>query len=311
MGIVYLAKHVSLDRQVALKVLSNERARTNSTLSGSCGGPGGGGFDHPNIVRCTTSARGRGHSWSWYVEGTNVHDMITKTGPSTTPRPSVHGQAAAGLYHAHEKGFVHRDVKPANLMVTKTGTIKLLDLGLARSLTNEEDNLTGLHGNDDITGTPDFISPEQLLGEPCDARTDIYSLGATLFALISGHPPFAGTTTQKLAQHQSKDPAELRKKLRGKAPVELADVIVKMMAKRKADRYQSVDVVIDALTQWLPVETTGNVVRDTAAESRPKRSREQGGRRGGSGPRRRRQRGRSGWSSAARWGPSPSSESSP
>jgi tRNA A-37 threonylcarbamoyl transferase component Bud32/outer membrane protein assembly factor BamB len=274
MGIVYLARHVSLDRQVALKVLSNDRAQDKLHFDRfQREARAAAALDHPNIVRLHDISQGAGVHFlvMEYVDGTNIHDMITKTGALHYAQAVQYiAQAAAGLHHAHEKGFVHRDVKPANMMVTKTGVVKLLDLGLARSLTNEEDNLTGLHGNDDITGTPDFISPEQLLGEPSDARTDIYSLGATLFALVVGQPPFSGTTTQKLAQHQSKDPEELRKRLRGKAPVELADVIVKMMAKRKADRFQSADAVIDALTPGLPAETTGNIVKDTAARASEK-----------------------------------------
>jgi eukaryotic-like serine/threonine-protein kinase len=271
MGIVYLARHASLDRQVALKVLSNDRAQDKLHFDRfQREARAAAALDHENIVRLHDISQGAGVHFlvMEYVDGTNIHDMITKTGALHYAQAVQYiAQAAAGLHHAHEKGFVHRDVKPANMMVTKSGTLKLLDLGLARSLTNEEDNLTGLHGNDDITGTPDFISPEQLLGDQSDARTDVYSLGATLFALIAGHPPFAGTTTQKLAQHQSKDPEELRKKLRGKAPVELVDVIVKMMAKRKADRYQSMDAVIDALTPWLPAETTTNIVKEAAAKA--------------------------------------------
>ena len=271
MGIVYLAKHVSLDRKVALKVLSNDRAQDKLHFERfQREARAAAALDHENIVRLHDISQGAGVHFlvMEFVDGTNVHDMVVKTGALHYAQAVQYiAQAAAGLHHAHEKGFVHRDVKPANMMVTKSGVLKLLDLGLARSLTSEEDNLTGLHGNDDITGTPDFISPEQLLGEPSDARTDIYSLGATLFALIVGQPPFSGTTTQKLAQHQSKDPEELRKRLRGKAPVELADVIVRMMAKRKADRYQSADAVIDALTPWLPAETTTNIVKDAASKA--------------------------------------------
>jgi eukaryotic-like serine/threonine-protein kinase len=276
MGIVYLARHVTLDRQVALKVLSNDRAKEQLSFDRFLReARAAAALDHQNIVRLYDIGQGAGVHFlvMEFVEGTNVQDLVTKTGPLHYVQAAQYAaQAAAGLNHAHEKGFVHRDIKPSNLMVTKTGTIKVLDMGLARSVTNESDNLTGKFNDSEIIGTPDFISPEQLLGDQSDARTDIYSLGATLYALIVGHPPFAGSTTQKMAQHQMKDPAELRKKLRGKAPNELADVIVKMMAKRKADRFQSAEEVIGALTPWLPAEVTGNVLQDLSpsqSERRP------------------------------------------
>jgi eukaryotic-like serine/threonine-protein kinase len=271
MGIVYLARHASLDRRVALKVLATDRAREPLALDRFLReARAAAALDHPNIVRLYDIGQGAGVHFlvMEYVEGTTLQEMITKTGPLHYVQAAQYvAQAAAGLHHAHEKGFVHRDIKPGNLMVTKTGTIKILDMGLARSVNDDKDNLTGNLADSEITGTPDFIAPEQLMGEPADARTDVYSLGATLFALIAGAPPYTGTTTQKMAQHQLKDPAELLKKLRGKAPVELSDVIVKMMAKKKADRYQSADDVIDALTPWLPAEVTGNVVRDPASST--------------------------------------------
>ncbi|HEX3150028.1 MAG TPA: serine/threonine-protein kinase [Gemmataceae bacterium] len=268
MGIVYLARHVTLDRSVALKVLANRQAQDQLSLDRFLReARAAAALDHPNIVRLYDIGQGAGVHYlvMEYVEGTNVHDMVAKTGPLHFVQAVQYiAQAAAGLHHAHEKGFVHRDIKPSNLMVTKAGVIKILDMGLARSVTDAKDNLTGQQAEAEINGTPDFISPEQLLCESSDARTDIYSLGATLFALMAGQPPYVGTTTQKMAQHQMKDPAELRRKLRGKAPIELADVVVKMMAKRKVDRYQSAEEVIAALTPWLPAEINGAAFQDPA-----------------------------------------------
>lgn len=263
MGIVYLAKHGSLDRQVALKVLSTERAKEQISLDRFLReARAAAALDHPNIVRLYDIGQGAGVHFlvMELVEGSNLQEMVSKTGPLHYVQAAQYAaQAAAGLHHAHEKGFVHRDIKPGNLMVTKNGSIKILDMGLARSVTDSKDNLTAQLGDGEILGTPDYIAPEQLLGEPADARTDIYSLGATLFALLSGYPPYTGTTTQKMAQHQLQDPSILLKKLRGKAPPEMGDVIIKMMAKRKIDRYQSAEEVIEALTPWLPADTTGTI----------------------------------------------------
>jgi hypothetical protein len=160
-------------------------------------------------------------------------------------------QAAAGLRHAHEKGFVHRDVKPSNLMVTRDGKVKILDMGLARSFENVNDNLTAQLGDGGVAGTADFVSPEQALNDQVDARSDVYSLGATLYALVAGRPPFSGNTSQKLIQHQLAEPPRLQR-TGATVPQELSDVVAVMMAKDPADRFQSMDEVIDALTPWLP-----------------------------------------------------------
>src|SRR5262249_5718385 len=148
-----------------------------------------------------------------YVEGTDLQSYLTQSGTFTFSQAVQYIlQAAAGLQHAHEKGFVHRDIKPANLMISKAKKIKILDMSSARSFRKEEDNLTEKFGeNTSIAGTVDYSSPEQLLGQVVDQRSDIYSLGATLFTLIVGSPPFRGSTNQKLTQEQMADPAKINK----------------------------------------------------------------------------------------------------
>lgn len=158
-------------------------------------------------------------------------------------------QAAAGLQHAHERGFIHRDIKPGNLMRDKQGVVKILDMGLARSH-NTADNLTERLDKGAVVGTADFIAPEQALNQPnIDGRADIYSLGATLFALIIGKPPFEGNTTQKLLQHQLRSAPRLSS-LDNRIPKELCDVVARMLAKRPEDRYQTAAEVIAALAPW-------------------------------------------------------------
>jgi eukaryotic-like serine/threonine-protein kinase len=265
MGIVYLARHTTLGRKVALKVLPGEHARDQLALDRFLReARSAAALDHPNIIRLYDIGQGAGIHFlvMEYVDGTNVQAMLTKSGQLNYVQAARYAaQAAAALEHAHQKGLVHRDVKPGNLMVTKDGTVKILDMGLTRSVRNEQDNLTGLLNQSQVTGTPDFMSPEQLLGEPVDARSDVYSLGATLYALLTGRPPFTGTTTQKMAQHQMRDPAELVQTLRDRAPLKMADVVVKMMAKRKEDRYQSAKEVIKALKPWLAAPADGNVAK--------------------------------------------------
>ena len=266
MGVVFLGEHTTLKRRVAIKVLPAEKAKDKLSLERFYReARAAAALSHPNIVGLYDVSQGGGvHFLAMeYVEGTDLQALMAKTGPLHHAQAASYvAQAAAGLQHAHGKGIVHRDIKPANLILAKDGVIKLLDLGLARSLANEADALTGRLGDGEVAGTADYIAPEQALGQPSDARADIYSLGATLYALVAGHPPFTGSTTQKLMQHQLKEPPSLTKKLAGRVPPALAEVVVKMMAKRPADRYQTPEDVIDALGPWLPAPTTGNVVGD-------------------------------------------------
>jgi hypothetical protein len=195
-----------------------------------------------------------------YVEGTTLQDLMKAKGPVDFAHVvGFATQVAAGLAHAHARGFVHRDVKPSNLIVTPHGQVKILDMGLARSVEDPNDELTANADNPQVVGTADYLAPEQALGEHTDARTDIYSLGATLYALVTGAAPFTGTTAQKLLQHQIKDPVPLDT-LRANFPPAVAEIVARMMAKNPDDRYQTADEVIDAFRPWLPADGPGSCV---------------------------------------------------
>jgi serine/threonine protein kinase len=254
MGAVYLAKHMELHRKVALKVLlpaqgedqrlAQERFFREARAAAA--------LDHPNIVRIFDVARHNNLPYliMEYVDGETLQQVLDREGalPYTVAVEYI-AQAAAGLQHAHERGFVHRDIKPGNLMRDKAGVVKILDMGLARTY-NSTDNVTERLDKGAVVGTADFISPEQALSQPnIDGRADIYSLGATLFALIIGKPPFEGNTTQKLLQHQLRSAPRLSS-LDNRIPKELCDVVAKMLAKRPEDRYQSAAEVIAALAPW-------------------------------------------------------------
>ncbi|OWK36431.1 protein kinase domain-containing protein [Fimbriiglobus ruber] len=255
MGTVYLAEHETLRRRVALKVLQpkqkgDHRVNVERFLREARAAAA---LDHPNIVRIHDVSQDGGIHYLGleYVEGQTLEQLLTRGGP-ITPSLAVGyiAQAAAGLQHAHEKGFVHRDIKPANLMLTKDGTVKILDMGLARSET-ATDSLTELIDKGAVVGTADYISPEQALGNTTvDIRADIYSLGATFFVLATSRPPFEGNTSQKLVQHQMKAAPNLTDRDRT-FPPELAKIIAKMLAKKPADRYQTPADVIAALAPWL------------------------------------------------------------
>jgi serine/threonine protein kinase len=265
-GMVFLAEHLSLQRKVAIKVLSTDKAKENLCFGRfQREARAAAALDHPNIMRLYDISQQAGVHFlvMEYVEGTDLHSFMGESGALHYVQAVQYiAQAAAGLQHAHEKGFVHRDIKPSNLMVTKEGTIKILDMGLARSFLNEEDKLTEEFGEEaKIAGTVDYVSPEQSLGMLVNERSDIYSLGVTLFNLITGHPPYRGTKTQKLAQHQMAEPPRLDK-INPAVPPELSDVLAKMMAKKPSDRYQSMGDVIRVLTTWSSRSNTTSTLRE-------------------------------------------------
>jgi serine/threonine protein kinase len=273
MGVVYLGEHTSLDRKVALKVLPADKSKDQITLDRfQREARAAAALDHPNIVRLYDISRGAGIHFlvMEYVDGNDLQSLLAQTGPLHYAQAAQYvAQVAAGLQHAHDKGFIHRDLKPANLMLAKDGTVKVLDMGLARRLHSDEDNLTAVQAEGEIVGTVDYLSPEQAMNQPLDARSDIYGLGATFYTLAAGHPPFSGSTAQKLAQHQLREPPDAYRKLNGRVPPALSAVITRMMAKNPADRYQTAAEVIDALGPWLAVPSTGSVlpVADTQTTS--------------------------------------------
>ena len=255
MGTVYLAEHGQLRRKVAVKVLApQDKAHQVAVERFLREARSAAALDHPNIVRIhDVGQHGEVHYLVMeYVEGQTLDQLVDKAGPIACGRAVEYmTQAAAGLQHAYEKGFVHRDIKPGNLMLAKDGTVKILDMGLARTF-DGEDKLTEVLDAGAVVGTADYISPEQAMNAPgLDIRADIYSLGASFFTLVTGRPPFEGTTTQKLLQHQMKSPPSLAT-LDRTFPAGLAEVVAKMLAKKPEDRYTTPADVIYALTNWLP-----------------------------------------------------------
>jgi serine/threonine protein kinase len=255
MGVVYLAEHTLMKRKVAVKVLPHDKAIDQLSLDRFYReARAAAALDHPNIVRLHDVSQGAGVHFlvMEYVDGANLQTLLDTTGPlHFVPAVEYVAQAAAGLQHAHEKGFVHRDIKPANLMRDRNGVVKILDMGLTRSFIDPKDELTAAGENQGVTGTADYLAPEQALNQAADARSDIYSLGMTLFTLITGQTPYQGTTAQKLLQHQMRELPRLSQ-LRATVPPALSDVVAKMTAKQPEDRYQTVGEVIDALSPWLP-----------------------------------------------------------
>lgn len=268
MSSVYLAEHVLMQRRVAIKVLPKHRVQDASYLARfHREAKAVAALDHRNIVRAyDVDNDGVNHYLVMeYVEGQDLQRMVREHGPLPCHHAAEYiRQAAEGLHHAHKAGLIHRDVKPANLLVDKHGTVKLLDLGLARFAHDERASLT-LAYDENVLGTADYLAPEQALdSHRVDQRADIYSLGCTFYFVLTGHPPFAeGTLAQRILKHQRENPPDIRRE-RPDVPEDLVAICMKMMAKKPAARYQSAAEVAQALRLWLinhgydvPVDDTG------------------------------------------------------
>ena len=255
MGAVYLAVQPTLRRKVAVKVLAPSEGMNRVAVERFLReARAAAALDHPNIVHIYDIAKqGELHYLAMeYVDGETLDALVERGGPVAAGRAvELMLMAAAGLQHAHERGFVHRDIKPGNLIVAKDGTLKILDMGLARSH-DIADKLTEILDKGAVVGTADYISPEQAMNSPdLDIRADIYSLGATFYTVVAGRPPFEGNTTQKLVQHQMKDPPPLTT-IDKTFPPGLSAVVAKMLKKKPSDRYQTPADLINALSPWLP-----------------------------------------------------------
>ena len=256
MGQVFLCEHMYMRRRVAIKVLPPAKAEEPAALGRFYReARAAAALDHPNIVRThDIDQDGNLHFLVMeYVNGSSLLDIIKKTGPMDVTRATNYiWQSVQGLDHAQHVGVIHRDIKPGNILVDRHGVSKILDMGLARFYHTDDDMLTMKYDEKSVLGTADYVAPEQTVNShDVDVRADIYSLGATYYFLLAGHPPFPdGTIAQKLIAHQTKDPTPIRQ-IRPEVPQEMADVLEKMLAKSVEDRYQSPQEVYDALMPFV------------------------------------------------------------
>jgi len=255
MSSVYLAEHRLMQRRVAIKVLPKSRINDSSYLARfQLEAKAAAQLDHRNIVRAyDIDSIGDTHYFVMeYVEGHDLQRIVKKQGPLDYETAADYiAQAADGLQHAHEAGLIHRDIKPANLLLDDRDVIKILDMGLARFSDGEGASLTIQH-DENVLGTADYLSPEQALNSHnVDSRTDIYSLGCTLYFLLTGHPPFPdGSLAQRIAKHQTEMPVDPRQQ-REDCPESLVDICWQMMAKKPQDRFEAAGDVLYALESWL------------------------------------------------------------
>jgi Leucine-rich repeat (LRR) protein len=266
MGAVYRAEHRRMHRLVALKVINSDlMLRPEAVQRFHREVRAAARLDHPNIVRAFDADEAGGLHFlvMEYVEGTSLARLVRERGPLPVAEAcEVVRQAALGLQHAHECGLVHRDIKPHNLMRAPDGTVKILDFGLAR-LSSASDGPPGggtpagsLTGAGTVMGTADYIAPEQA-ADPRDAdiRADLYSLGCTLFHLLTGRPPFPdGTIRDKLARHADTPLPPLTRLCPDEVPPGLVTVLAHMTAKAPDDRYATPAEVAEALAPFCPAK---------------------------------------------------------
>ena len=280
MGTVFLARQISLDRLVALKVMSRNWAEdpvfvarfTREAYAAAL-------LNHPNVVQIYDIGESGGIRYfsMEYVPGRTLAEVIRRDGklaPETAVGYIV--QAARGLQHAHERGMIHRDVKPDNLLVTEQGVVKVADLGLVKTpesslpqperlIPESSDSRIGLAslplgmtGHRIALGTPAYMAPEQCRNAAeVDHRADIYSLGCTLYALVTGRPPYEGESAVELMSHHAYTPLIPPEQISSRVPKELSTIIQKMMAKEADERYQSMAEVVRVLEDWLGVHHAG------------------------------------------------------
>jgi len=254
MGSVFLCEHIFMRRRVAVKVLPSAKAADPSSLERFYREARAvAAVDHPNIVHAyDIDQDGSLHFIVMeFVDGPSFQEIVRRGGPVSLERACHYiSQAAQGLEHASTAGLVHRDIKPGNILVDRTGVVKVLDMGLARFFNDEEDLLTRKY-DENVLGTADYLAPEQADdSHAVDIRADIYGLGGTFYFLLTGRTPFGeGSVPQKLMWHRTRQPKPVGS-FRGDVPMAVQEVIDKMMAKEPGQRYQSPNEIVAALAPW-------------------------------------------------------------
>jgi len=248
MATVFKAKQLSLNRLVAVKVLYKRYSENPEYVERFYKeGQAAAKLNHPNIVQAIDVGEVGGYHYfvMEYVEGHALYDELAK-GKVFSEAEALHVilQIARALAHAHERGLIHRDVKPKNIMMTKDGVAKLADMGLARLAT---DHQTAQAEAGRAFGTPYYIAPEQIRGEvDIDFRADIYGLGATLYHLVTGRVPFDAPSPAAVMHKHLKEPLTPPDHINPSLSVGLGEVVEVMMAKRPEDRYASTkDLLLD------------------------------------------------------------------
>jgi serine/threonine-protein kinase len=257
MAQVYLARDRSLDRPVAVKELVPEFATDPSFVERfRREAQAAANLSHPNVVGVYDWGAQDGTYFivMEYVDGPSLSRVLRSDGPFHPNRAAeIASEVAAGLGFAHSRGVVHRDVKPGNVLLTRSGQAKVTDFGIARALSSPDEDLTQAGS---VMGTATYFSPEQAQGLSVDPRSDLYSLGVVLYELVTGRPPFNGETPLAIAyKHVQDQPAPPSTLMTG-LPEALEAIIMKLLSKRPDDRYASAEDLRADLNRFLAGEPT-------------------------------------------------------
>ena len=273
MATVYLARDLKHDRHVALKILHPELAVTLGPERFQREIRLAARLQHPHILTVLDSGEAGGQLWYTmpFVEGESLRDRLKREHQLAVDEALRIGrEAALALEYAHEHGVIHRDIKPENLLLTKDGSTLVADFGIARAVAEGD---TGLTGTGMTMGTPAYMSPEQASGaRDLDPRTDIYSLGAVLYEMLAGEPPFSGPTAQAMIARRFTETPRLLRTLRDNVPESVEQAVARALAKVPADRFDSAAAFARALA--LPTATpTGTPTASIpgSAPGRPRR----------------------------------------
>jgi serine/threonine-protein kinase len=252
MGSVYVAKHLFLHRMVTVKLLkwSLSDLLERSMEAFETGARALARLNHSNIATIydIDEENGRPYVVMEYVDGRDVAALLKRVGrfrPSTAI--TIARDVARALEHAHAQGVLHRDIKPSNILISKAGDVKVIDFGLAVEMAHPARSEDATY----VEGTPQYISPEQASGQPLDGRSDVYSLGVTLFEMLCGVRPFDGVSESSvMRKHLSEDRPSLPLKTGGSS-ARLAEILEKMIARRPEDRYSSARAVAADMGRYL------------------------------------------------------------
>ena len=247
MGDVFLARQTSLDRQVAIKLLPAELGKDKAYVETFLKeARSAAKVSHENIVGAVDfgEAGGRAFFVMEHVEGDTLFKVVRQKGALPEARAlDIARQVAHGLRHAHKQGLIHRDIKPQNIMITPEGKAKILDFGLARDVSKDKGVQTEF-----VHSTPAYASPEQCRGEAAlDHRSDLYSLGITLFEMLTGRRPFSGDTARKVMNKQVTEAPPEPRTIRPELSPNAEKIVLRMLRKQPAERFQTYDDLIAAL----------------------------------------------------------------
>ena len=274
MGAVYLAFDPLIEREVALKVLSPDIGNSSIAVQRFLGEARAiGRLNHPNVVSIYDIGQWNGQYYlvMELLSGGSVADRVDQNGRLPWREACrLISEAARGLAAAHAAGMIHRDIKPENLMLTKDGSVKVVDFGLSKLLDSSHDPQKAITKAGQILGTPQYMSPEQFEATETDARTDIYSLGATLFRLLTARFPYddCRSIVQVMTAHLTKAPP-VATVFDPMIPVACDRIVARAMAKSPADRYQTATELatdLESLLQGLDKPTTPAAVGSTGAD---------------------------------------------